>query len=401
MLAQLLPYIEQELPFPFELTLQALNFIHGGPLNEQQREAANAIKSGAGDLLPWNALRLFIRAEISDSECQKLMSARRAYIERASRVLPSILKRIGVFDTNKIHSILMRLDDCCHDYPLIAVSKSSKLKKKEIVENIRNAQLAASELINLCDHIEFAHEYNKHITTGNKNKKYGSDIACDFDDLIYCIKVFRFIGKVVLANDEAGYADLGVGSNKAVTHIVESVYETTSIYGDVKFVTTPGSDFSFLCGLVLEMACGVKDQGLAGAIGKFSRSSERKIINQNVSELNYENSSEYVMQIESDNFNSIKYDIELQKIERKKWEHHLLNGTYDKFEYVEIVMRINSCDKQIEELNEVYGPKLVWASQMPSECLDELLESQAAILALEIKLGALRRRHGAVDLKSR
>lgn len=401
MLEQLRPYIHQDVPFPFDLTLQALNFVQAGTIDCRRREAANAIKPGAGDFLPWSALSLFIRAEIDDAEAQRIMAARRAYIERASRILPSVLRLINVFDVRKMKSILMRLDDCCHDYPLVAASKSSKAKKNQIFEIIDKIDSLSSELIDHIDKVEYAHYYERHVEILNNNAKNSIIYPNKLDELAYCLKNLRFIGKVVVADDRFGYSDLSVGGNKSITHIVECVYEITLIYGGVKFVTTPGSNFSFLCGLVLEMACGAGDQGLAGAIGKFSRSSERKIIDQYVGELNYENSDDYVIHVESDNFNFVKSRIEELAGQRKKWERHFLEGEYDPFDLSQILIIIENCDKEISNLNGRYGPNLVWASQVPRDHLDDFLDSQADMLDLDIKLGELRRLRRAVDLKSR
>lgn len=400
MLEQLRPYIHQEVPFPFALTLQALNFVQAGTIDDRRREAANAIKPGAGDLLPWSALSLFIRAEIDDAEAQRIMVARRAYIERASRILPSVLRLIDVFDVSKMQSILIRLDDCCHDYPLIAASKSSKAKKREIFEIIEKIETLSSELIEYCDKVEYAHCYEQHVKVLNSRAENGGIYPNEIDQLAFCLRVLRFTGKVVVADDLFGYSDLSMGGNRSITHIVQCVYEITSMCGGVKFVTTPGSNFSFLCGLVLEMACGASDQGLAGAIGKFSRSSERRGIDQYVREIKYENSDQYIVDVESDNFDSVKSGIKELQAQRKKWERHFLEGKYDPFDLSQILIRIEGCDKKIEELNRRHGPNLVWASQMPRDHLDDFLDSQADMLDLDIKLGELRRLRRAVDLKS-
>lgn len=401
MLEQLRPYIHQEVPFPFDLTLRALNFVQAATIDDRRREAANAIKPGAGDLLPWNALSLFIRAEIDDAEAQRIMVARRAYIERASRILPSVLRLINVLDVSKMKSILMRLDDCCHDYPFVAASRSSKVKKKQIFEVIDKIDSLSSELIYHIDKVEYAYYYERHVEVLNGCDGSRGIYPTKLDQLALCLKVLRFIGKVVVADDIFGYSDLTVSGNKSITHIVECVYEITLIYGGVKFVTTPGSNFSFLCGLVLEMACGAGDQGLAGAIGKFSKSSERKNIDQSVRDLNYENSDEYVAQVESDNFNSVKSNIEELQAQRKKWERHFLDGKYDPFDLSQILVIIEGCDKKMQDLNSQYGPNLVWASQVLRDHLDDFLDSQADMLELDIKLGELRRLRRAVDLKSR
>jgi hypothetical protein len=47
-------------------------------------------------------------------------------------------------------------------------------------------------------------------------------------------------------------------------------------YDGPPLVTTPGSKFSSLCGLLYEIVSGSPDESLSGAINRYARSKDRK-----------------------------------------------------------------------------------------------------------------------------
>ena len=95
---------------------------------------------------------------------------------------------------------------------------------------------------------------------------------------------------------------ISVPDNQAKTHLVDTVYGLTLSEGHPPFVTTPGSDFAYLCGLLFEIATGSPDESLAGAINRYARSGERADADQY--EIDY--SEERDRARDEDNFYDIK-----------------------------------------------------------------------------------------------
>jgi hypothetical protein len=162
-LLDLLPYVDTGEPIPVELMLKALREAEDGIGNPNRRQVANNIMAGAGDYLPCNLLAAYIRADILDRDALRLISERKNYIERARNIFPSILDLVGARNYESIRSTLLRIDDCCHDFPTIEASSHSRKQRKEICKKIDMLRNALKDTISCIEQssqyvdIEFEH----------------------------------------------------------------------------------------------------------------------------------------------------------------------------------------------------------------------------------------------------
>jgi hypothetical protein len=159
----LLPYVDTGEPIPLELMLEALRGAEGGIGKPNRRQVANNIMAGAGDYLPGDFLVAFIRADISHRDALRLISERRSYIERARNLLPTILKLVGARNCESIRSVLLQIDDCCHDFPIIEKSSHRKKQRKELCQKIDRLRNSLEDTISCIEQssqyvdIEFEH----------------------------------------------------------------------------------------------------------------------------------------------------------------------------------------------------------------------------------------------------
>jgi hypothetical protein len=209
------------------------------------------------------------------------------------------------------------------------------------------------------------------------------------------LKQLIFAADIVAYREKIGDEHFIVGDNKARTHIVECAYSLALYLGKPQFVTTPGSDFAFLCGLIFELATGISDESLAGAINKFARSELRKQLDRHEEELCKENSAEGIRELEADNFAQVKERIAQLLGEHSFWNDMAASRQWDEFQTTQLTLRTLDVLKQIVNATQEYGPHLVWASQRSKRDQErfwrEMEENDARLLSLEIELGQLRR----------
>ena len=165
--------------------------------------------------------------------------------------------------------------------------------------------------------------------------------------------------------------------------------------GKPQFVTTPGSDFAFLCGIIFELATGISEESLAGAINKFARSELRKQLDRNEAEFRKENSDEGIREYEADNFAGVRERIGQLLEEYSFWKGMVASSQWEEFQTMQLNIRTLDVLGQIEKATQDYGPHLVWASQTSEHDRErswrEMEEKDARLLSLEIELGQLRR----------
>jgi hypothetical protein len=269
-LAKLIPFIIAEQALSADLLLDALHEIEAGILRNERRRAANSIMEGAGDYLPNYYLSKFIRAEISDAEAIRLISERKVYLERAITLFPTILRLLGASQTDSIRSALLQINDVCFDFPGVAESNHYKKQKKEALLNVTRLRNALMESIHALESTErhVSIEFNHH----KRSLKHAYVPLEDSDQILREMQHLQFAADVVLYKEQCGLEPLILGHNKARTHIVECAYSLSLQFERPKLVTTPGSDFAFLCALIFELATGVADESLAGAINRFAKS---------------------------------------------------------------------------------------------------------------------------------
>ncbi len=204
-----------------------------------------------------------------------------------------------------------------------------------------------------------------------------------------------FATDIVIYREKIGDEHFYVGDNKARTHIVECAYSLALYLEKPQFVTTPGSDFAFLCGLIFELATGISDESFAGAINKFARSELRMQLDLHEEELRIENSAEGIREREAENFAAVRERKAQLLKEYGFWKGMEASSQWEEFHATQLALRTLDVLEQIEKTLQEHGPHLVWPSQISERDHEqfwrEMEENDARLLRLEIELGQARR----------
>lgn len=397
MLLSLLPYIDSDEIIPEKLLLKALQVAGGESFFTSYRPIANTIIPGAGEYLRADVLISLIRADITDENVHRLISDRKKYIQRGVSILPNILRLVGARDVDSIHTALRMIDDCCNDFPTIEQSSN---RNKQIRDSNRNIIIMKDTIERLIACIGVsgkyvATEFELHKsalcrTSGSKYLEWTSldRIREELNNILFAIDVVIYRCSI---GDEHFY----VGNNRSRTHIVAHAYELALHLGKPQFVTTPGSDFALLCSLIFELASGLSDESLAGAINKFSRSELRQRIDHDEAEFQKMNSDAWIQKREEDNFAHVKEEVKMLLKELDFWQDMANSRIWDSLQTKQLNLRINDIMRQIYDKMHEYGPHLVWTSQISEhdhvQRMAEVQELVARVDKLNIELGRLRR----------
>lgn len=180
---------------------------------------------------------------------------------------------------------------------------------------------------------------------------------------------------------------LFVNHNQTRTVIVDYVYTMSRFWNGPPLVTAPGSDYSALCSLVLEIVSGVADESLSGAINRFARSEDRRKIDLEESEEKLQEN-----QVESDKFYYAKDTIKRSIAKCEKYVAMLKDGQIDDGPKFLLKLLIQEELERAKAAGTKYGPHLVWVSQIPQSYLDEKFGS--------IDIGSKRSREAEIKLDS-
>ncbi len=399
MLQRIFPYLRSGEKIPHNLMLDALNQITDGLFTDKRRAVASSLSETAGQYLPDEHLLDFISAKINQSDLTTIINERKIFIARLQDLLPSIVQILDLIDFANISSAVHQINDSCRDYPSVMVSEYSSKKRKKILRDINTLITQTNELESLLDqaarHIDIQYAHHKTALHQVLNDSTYYPIR-HIEELRGELKVLRFAAELTRYEDENGGTAFYVGDNKGRTHIVECAYRLSLQFQSPEFVTTPGSSFSILCSLIFELASGISDESLAGAINRFARSELRVEIDRDEIISRYENSDEGMREREADNFADVKQRIkELSKSE-EFWRKMMSAREWDKFSESQIALRLVDVLEQREKATLTHGPHLVWASQIsPStrqSYMDELLDHEQQRLKLAIEVGQQKRR---------
>ncbi|ESW84843.1 hypothetical protein NKH47_32125 [Mesorhizobium sp. M1060] len=399
-LLKLLPFVDNGKTIPGDMMLRLLNGVHDRADGEPRRLAANEILSGAGDYLPRRGyLSDFISGKLPQTEAVAIISSRKKYLERMRYLLPSILKILGVREGRNLNSIMLRIDDCCHDFPIVAKSAHEKKVRKAIRTDIAQIRNLAQELRATLEKAEthINHELEQHVAI-LRDEQQGVP-SSGVEVLNQQLDWLRVAADIALYRDDVGENGFYVGDNKAKTHVVECAYDMAIWYGRPAFVTTPGSDFSFLCALLFELAGGGQDASLAGAISKFARSALRKKLDSDAEESRQENSDDYLKPHVEDNFLHVTRRIEELTGEARFWKAMMESRAWDDAAKYHLSRRLLAVLEDIQDANQRHGPHRVWSDPIDEVELARFVlqerEREAALLQLEIETG---RKQRSVDL---
>lgn len=391
-LKEVLRHIIRGEQIPPDLMNSAINEITDTPFSKNERIAASHISESAGKYLESWALLNFISAKYSEEEVSAIIESRKKIASRLSIVLPSIIDIFKISDDNDISSAINQIYDCAGDYPVIEKSQFSSQQRKKAVHGINSIIQLAEQLDEVLDqasrHVDSEFYHHKDAIA----RFYETERELrHIENLRRELMELRFVSTLTLYRDSVGERSFYVGDNKAKTHVVECAYRLALQFGAPALKTTPGSDFSILCSLILELATGVPHESLAGAINKFARSSERREIDEEEKIHRYENSDEGIAEHESDNFSNVKARIKSLEAEEVFWQNMLSSQSWDEKSVQQISIRMLDVIQQKQKAMKEHGPFIVWASQMSRTTLDEWRQEserhENKMLSLAVELG--------------
>lgn len=183
---------------------------------------------------------------------------------------------------------------------------------------------------------------------------------------------------------------LVVIGNDAKTHLVDCTYKLALSEGLPLFVTTPGSDFASLCSIIFEIATGIADESLAGAINRYARSNERAEADQY--EIDY--SPERDRARDEDNFYDLKHSDVGSEEDIAELEAMLRDTSLSPEARLLVMCELEEAYESAERRQKLHGPFIVWASQMKIDWDERMHEHEnfkAKQLQSDIEFGKLQR----------
>jgi hypothetical protein len=368
-----------------------LRHIEADSLGESKRIIVDGLFPGSGDLLKDLDLTRVIRADLPELEIVKLIGSRKSILRRMAVLLPQILNTLSVKDIEKARTVTLLIDDTVYDFGGI-VNADQKRKNERIA--LSAVDYLGEQCTRLLDALSKAKryidieydQYKKYLVKG-ANKQ---DIV--FDDLNKDLADLKFVVELSKVKHQLGEGVFYLSGNAGKSYIVECAY-TLSMWMDTpKFTTTPGSQFSFLCSLIYEIATGKADESLAWAINRFYSSDDKKRTDREAIEYRTEEDT-----YESgDNFAVVRSELRHFQKELELWQRVISHREWSKEHSHLIYLQIKGLGEHIEECSNRVGPFLIWAHQSNAaetrEVWDLTQSRQRDLLAKEIALGRARRR---------
>lgn len=379
-----------------------LNIIHRHHMTTDREIAyANSLLPGAGDFLSgmwW--LRAFIKADISDDDAKREIERQRLIVKRLCNLFPSLLRYLQVSDRVRAEMTLNIVFDTCTDYAAILASGRKEANKKKLVRKIGklsrqltelNKSLKEPDVVQGYDFERVHKSYLRHVHQKEEDARPFWQLQSDLHFLSSYLDLSLY-----RAHKEVDFPH--VPDNQAKTYIVDCAYGLALYEGTPQFVTTPGSDFSSMCSIIYEIATGVADESLAGAINRYARSKDRAEADEN--ELTYSEQRESLR--DEDNFFDVKEGAPLLKARVNELTTILRDQSLS--EGLKVIFHCLLLDAIDEsERNEKrHGPFLMWASQMKEDwdgIRRDREDYEARMLQIDIELGKLKRtnRHQSID----
>lgn len=349
---------------------------------------ANSLMPGAGDYLGRGWLRSFVKADISDDEAKREISRNRALVRRLCTLFPALLRYLTLGKKTYAMSVLSMVYDCTSDYQTILESGRKETNRKKIISKIHQLHSKIGEINSLLDDPYSIYPYDFESTY----KAYGKHLLGNEEevrpfwqlqrDLTFLSHFLSY--NLYRAHNKSDF--IKPPDNQAKTHIVDYAYSLSVSWGGPPFVTTPGSDFSAMCSLIFEIATGVADESLAGAINRYARSQERAEADAN--EIEYSPARD--RQRDEDNF----YDVKQASV-RLQFEIEDLKATLRDPSLSDETATLVQCllAEAIEKTDrneKAHGPFIMWASQMKIDWdgrMGRHEDHQARMLQLAIEIG--------------
>ena len=122
--------------------------------------------------------------------------------------------------------MLLQIDDCCHDFPIIEKSSHRKKQRKELCQKIDRLRNSLEDTISCIEqssqYVDIEFEHHKTALHRTKFSEYLPLLT--LDQVKYELRHLIFAADIVAYRETIGDEHFVVGDNKARTHIVECAY---------------------------------------------------------------------------------------------------------------------------------------------------------------------------------
>jgi hypothetical protein len=349
-------------------------------------------------LTKWD-INAIVSGELSETQVLERSRAYKDRCERIAALYPEIIRLFSKKTNFVLRYTAERLNDLTHDFshpPLEGRRPDKvlrdKLRRGQKVKSTFKAALG--ELLSLSDSLpEFLTEFHQ-ISWAIDS----SDVSDSFDFPMNTLEVLqRQLGLVIIALDVIDF-DLSSASPREFQRdnrlgkrdVVALAYDFHISCGGPPLVTTPGSEFSYLCSLLYELCTEKAGEGLAGAIIDFARGRQRREEDRYQEELKRDEEA----YLEGDNFYIQRTGAE-SDFKSAEWYRDAAGKFRSTPDTALALLRVSeSLLKRAAARQAQVGPFIVWADQLPLKGIEEL---HAEVRQREEELSELRRRVGELQ----
>ncbi|KFL26283.1 hypothetical protein JP74_14065 [Devosia sp. 17-2-E-8] len=361
-------------------------------------EEARQLTNANVDYLSEVDLVRLVRSDITPDYATALAARNYEIIRRMSNLIPEILEHCSNKSDFSLRFAIQRIWDTCLEFHVVATLPRVDKVKNDLIATLSKADAQLSTLRRALEELSLilSGDFTDAVRSVAE-VEFGHDVAqspnlrtLDYDFLVEQVSILQALIEIKLVDLRSDRPRERLIANQAKTDIAECVYDLTRCCGGPPLVTTPGSGFSYLCGLLLEIATGQRDQSMAGVVNRFSRSQGRREQDAYDQE-ELENEAAFES---GDNFHFIRRQVEALELKAKlQRETSQAAGLSDMGRVVCLTNAI-AIQRRIDELLRRNGPFIVWASQMPATGEDDwakFSEWQEKIREGNLALGRARR----------
>jgi hypothetical protein len=360
-------------------------------------EIANRLVPEAGRYLQAHQIELLVRDEISDSIVRREVRRQKGFVARLEGLLPSLLQYLKLKSDQDLKRVIHLIDDCFHDFPISTSAPRRDRALRNAISEIKKAQktlldaVAALSALNFgvtADMDDFLDSYLERIGLSSTSQK--------FDTFLEQLQLRSQILDICIFRAQSDEEYLFLTDNQTKKHIVETAYHICLWHEGPRLVTTPGSDFSMVCSLLYEIIGGKPtNEGLAGAINRFARSTERRGIDEHEIEMQRE------LDHSDDNFLETKKAAQKAEDDMRAYAGLLHEGKQqlgEKQKLIVLAALEKAEARRLSALN-AHGPHIVWFSDHPMSRSESPYNDQRKFAKVQedikkawIALGEARRR---------
>jgi hypothetical protein len=318
-----------------------------------------------------------IEASLDDDTATRLAEETRERLTRIAQLLPEVLRLTTKRTDFALRYTIERLSDLVRDFsrPLSGTHpRRDRILNQRLVTLTQTRKAidgALTALHRIEDNHTFAMEY-KHLAAAwheidiederPELERETPGWVPDFEGLIKLLSLSLTAIDIVtydLRSDRPREPVRPMGMYKS--DVVSLAYDLHRSCGAPPLVTTPGSDFSFLCSLIYEMATGKQNESLAGAIIEFARGRER----QDTDDYEREVQEDELAHQTNDNFYLTKRSSHRLRASAAWYTELLRKESFDEAAKTAIARRTLALLEQDQRNWEAIGPFIVWAEQIP------------------------------------